>query len=118
MGTLHRYLKAGFPLLPEVLFGLVLLGLLLIILLPAPEAGASTSPDYIPRAAAAGALPLQGTPLVTTVSDAIDGTEPTFTAQRHFRSGIYGDRICRLFVVTGPRLYDEVLLFISSPTSQ
>jgi len=118
MNSLPPKLKLWSRFLPEVFLGLLLLGLFVIIVLPAQEAGASTARDYLPNSTATSTLPLQGTPLVTTVNDSIDGTEPTFTSQRHFRSGIPGDRRCQLFGVVGPRFYDEVVFFNSSPISQ
>lgn len=74
--------------------------------------------NILPDALRLPLLPAQGTPLVTTVNDSIDGSEPVFVGQRHFRSGIIGDPSCSLFGVFGARPYDEVFFLNNSPTPQ
>jgi uncharacterized repeat protein (TIGR01451 family) len=63
-------------------------------------------------------LPLAGTTLVTTIIDSIDGTEPTFTGQRHLRTGLPSDPVCTPFGVIGARNYDEVFFLNNSSTPQ
>jgi uncharacterized repeat protein (TIGR01451 family) len=63
-------------------------------------------------------LPLGGTTLITTITDSIDGTEPTFTGQRHFRSGLPSDAVCAPFGVVATRNYDEVFFLNNSSTPQ
>jgi len=56
----------------------------------------------------AGVLPLQGTPLVATVTDSLSSSDTIAIGFAHFRSGIPGDRNCQFF--TNPlaaRQYDE-----------
>ena len=63
-------------------------------------------------------MAVQGTPIVATINGSIDGTETTFTGQRHFRSGISGDRNCALFGTVGVRPFDEFKFFNNSSSSQ
>jgi uncharacterized repeat protein (TIGR01451 family) len=63
-------------------------------------------------------LPLQGTTLVATITGSIDGTEPTFTGQRHFRSGLPSDPNCVPFGQVAARPYDEVFFLNNSSTPQ
>lgn len=63
-------------------------------------------------------LPAQGTPLVTTIVDSIDNTEPTFTGARHFRSGIISDTNCQYSGPIATRHYDEFFFVNNSATPQ
>jgi uncharacterized repeat protein (TIGR01451 family) len=71
-----------------------------------------------PTATSGQLLPTQGTPLVASIVESIDNTEPTFTGQRHFRSGIIGDTNCSLFGRNIARHYDEFFFFNASSTPQ
>lgn len=110
----------------DLLLGLFLLGLIVMIWLPAragakveggaPDASEATSVSVGGRREPLMAV--QGTPIVATINGSIDGTETTFTGQRHFRSGINSDRNCALFGTVGARPYDEFKFFNNSSTSQ
>lgn len=63
-------------------------------------------------------MAVQGTPIVAMINGSIDGTEPTFTGQRHFRSGTRGDRNCALFGTVGARPYDEFKFLNTSSSAQ
>ncbi|MFL6213090.1 MAG: DUF11 domain-containing protein [Blastocatellia bacterium] len=60
-------------------------------------------------------LPEQGTPLVATVSDSIDFTEPSFTGPRHV-NGFGLD--CLTTRPIGTRFYDEYFFMNNSPLNQ
>lgn len=109
----------------DLLLTLFLLGLALLIFSPrASQAdsgeGSSARAEHSASAnsTSANLIAFQGTPVVAVISATISGKEPTFTGQRHFRSGIRGDRTCRLFGETGARFYDEFFFVNNSSTSQ
>lgn len=110
----------------DLLLGLFLLGLIVMVWLPT-RAGAKAeggAADASETTSVSGGGPrdplmaLQGTPIVATINGSIDGTEPTFTGQRHFRSGIRGDRNCALFGTVGARPYDEFKFLNTSSSPQ
>lgn len=116
----------------DLLLGLFVLGLFLIIWRPAGTGAASPAASGLEgsgptsavaklgasRSRASGLTATQGTPIVATINGSIDGTEPTFIGPRHFRSGILGDRNCRLFGGQGVRSYDEFKFFNNASTTQ
>ena len=74
---------------------------------------------------AAGTIPLPsplvtspGTQLVTTITDFIDGSPPSFTGQRLFRSGIISNTACSLFGAVATRPYEEVFFQNISPNPE
>lgn len=120
----HQSRLAG--LILDSLLGLFLLGLIVMIWLPTragakAEGGAGDTSQATSGSVGVSRDPLmpgQGTPIVATINGSIDGTETTFTGQRHFRSGIRGDRNCALFGTVGARPYDEFRFFNNSSSSQ
>ena len=110
----------------DLMLGLFILGLIVMVWLPtrarakAEGGGGHTSePTSVSVSGSRDPLiALQGTPIVATINGSIDGTEPTFTGQRHFRSGIRGDRNCALFGTVGARPYDEFKFLNTSSASQ
>jgi uncharacterized repeat protein (TIGR01451 family) len=126
MPTWLRHQSRLTGLILDVLLGLFLLGLIVMIWLPtragAKAEGAAGDTTEATSVSMAGPrnplMAVQGTPIVATINGSIDGTEPTFTGQRHFRSGIQGDRNCALFGTVEARPYDEFRFFNNSSTSQ
>src|SRR5947208_6242194 len=90
-------------LLFDLLFGAFLLGLFLIVGLPPGSASSATAPGGAP----AGVIPMQGTSIIANINGSISTTDSTFTGQRHFRSGIRGDRNCQPSGTVGARYYDQ-----------
>jgi uncharacterized repeat protein (TIGR01451 family) len=126
MHTCLRHQRRLSGLILDLLLGLFILVLIVMIWLPSQSGakaegavgdtgGAASVTLGSPRAPL---TPVQGTPIVATINGSIDGTEATFTGQRHFRSGIQGDRNCALFGTLGSRRYDEFKFFNNSSTSQ
>ncbi|MEN3334736.1 MAG: uncharacterized protein V7641_4101 [Blastocatellia bacterium] len=69
-------------------------------------------------ASPATVLPLQATPLVASITDSIDFTEPTFNGPRHLGSAIIGSPNCSTFPPIGTRYYDEYFFMNNSPMNQ
>lgn len=63
-------------------------------------------------------LAAQGTPLAAIINGSINGGEPVISRMRHLVTGIRGDTRCTAQVVTGNRLFDEVLFLNTSPVPQ
>ncbi|HKQ08942.1 MAG TPA: DUF11 domain-containing protein [Blastocatellia bacterium] len=77
--------------------------------------------SLMPRLTAA--LPEGGTPLVASITDSIDLTEPTFTGPRHLENTVGGIPVigspnCITFGPVGTRHYDEYFFMNDSPASQ
>src|SRR5947199_2077071 len=100
----------------DLLLGAFLLGLFLIVWLPPGDAAGPPPGEASP--APSGVTALQGTGIIATINGAINSTDPTFTGQRHFRSGIRGDRVCQTTGVNGPRFYDQFFFRNTSPLPQ
>jgi uncharacterized repeat protein (TIGR01451 family) len=104
----------------DLLLVLFLLGLGLLIFSPRESHADSPAASFerIEHSTSSNLVAFQGTPIAAIISGTINGKEPTFTGQRHFRSGIRGDRSCRLFGQVGARFYDEVFFVNNSSTTQ
>lgn len=110
----------------DLMLGLFLLGLIVIIWFPTragakAEGGAgdtSEATSVFMGGPGGAVMTVQGTPIVATINGSIDGTEPTFTGLRHFRSGISGDRNCALFGTVGARPFDEFKFFNNSSSGE
>ncbi len=126
MPTCLRHQRRLTGLILDLVLGLFLLGLIVMIWLPTragakADGGAGDTSEATSASVGGPRNPLmavQGTPIVATINGSIDGTETTFTGQRHFRSGIRGDRNCALFGTVGARPYDEFKFFNNSSSSQ
>lgn len=125
MPTCLRHQSRVTGLILDLVLGLFLLGLIVMIWLPtragAKAEGVGDTSEATSVSVGGPRDPLmavQGTPIVATINGSIDGTEATFMGQRHFRSGIRGDRNCALFGTVGARPYDEFMFFSNSSASQ
>ncbi|HEX5733689.1 MAG TPA: DUF11 domain-containing protein [Blastocatellia bacterium] len=104
----------------NLLFTLFLLGLALLMFSPRASQADSRegSSARAEHSTSSNLIALQGTPVVAVINGTINGKEPTFIGQRHFRSGIRGDRTCQLFGQLGARFYDEMFFVNNSSTTQ
>jgi uncharacterized repeat protein (TIGR01451 family) len=109
----------------DIVVGLFVLGLVVMIWLPTragakAEGGASKTAEAVSSGAPGNSLmAVQGTPIVATINGSIDGTESFLFGRRHFRSGIRGDRNCRLqFLSDGIRPHDVFRFVNLSPAIQ
>jgi uncharacterized repeat protein (TIGR01451 family) len=99
----------------DLLLGAFLLGLFLIVWLPP---GGAAGPPPGEASAATGVTAMQGTGIVATINGSISASDPAFTGQRHFRSGIPGDRVCQPTGVVGARFFDQFFFHNTSPLPQ
>ncbi|HJQ70332.1 MAG TPA: DUF11 domain-containing protein [Blastocatellia bacterium] len=104
----------------DTLLTLFLLGLGLLIFWPTASQADSRdgSSARAERSTSSNLIPFQGTPVVAIINGSISGKDPTYIGQRHFRSGIRGERNCRLFGQVGERFYDEAFFVNNSSTTQ
>jgi uncharacterized repeat protein (TIGR01451 family) len=82
------------------------------------DASANALPAASELATSSTLTAVQGTPLVTQVTDAISNQDASFTGQRHFRSGIQGDPGCSQVGTIGTRFYDRVTFSNTSTITQ
>ena len=107
-----RLRRLGF----DLLLGGFLIGLFLIVWLPPGDAAGG--PAEASSSAPGSLLPVQGTSIIATINGSVSASDPTFIGQRHFRSGIPGDRVCQMFSTFGARFYDQYFFVNTSPILQ